>query len=79
MFHHKVQLDYPPPCSFEEAERHADVLRSGGIDASVEAWSPTGQTFLSGRSGPVRSAPQLFVLVAPRDQVEAAKKVYETQ
>jgi hypothetical protein len=79
LFHHDVKLDYPPPCSMEEAQRHADVLRGVGIEVSIEAWAPTGQTFLTARSGPVPSTPQLYVLLVPRNQAEAAKKAHETQ
>ncbi|MBI4935908.1 MAG: hypothetical protein HY828_18660 [Actinobacteria bacterium] len=77
MFHHDVQLDYPPPCSIEEAQRHADRLREAGIEVSiVEAFSPSGQSILTGRSSLAPGDPQLYVLKVPKAQAEAAQRAH---
>lgn len=80
MFHHWVQLDFPPPCSMDEAQRHADRLRELGIDVSVvEAFSPSGQSLLTGRSSLSPGDPQRYVLRVAPEQAEAARRVHRTQ
>lgn len=76
MFDHYVQLDHPQPCSMDEAQRHADRLREAGIEVSVvEAYAPSGQSILTGRSSLSPGDPQHYVLKVPRDQVDAAREV----
>ena len=76
MFHHHVQLDHPAPCPVDEAQRHADRLRDAGIDVSVvEAFSPSGQSILTGRSSLSPGEPQLYVLRVPREQADAARLI----
>lgn len=74
MFHHHVQLEFPPPCSMEEAQRHADRLRELGIEVSVvEAFAPSGQSLLTGRSSLSPGEPQRYVLRVPKEQADAAR------
>ena len=76
LHHHHVQLDHPGPCSMEEAQRHADRLRDAGIEVSVvEAFSPSGQSILTGRSSLSPGDVQLYVLRVPRDQIDAARLI----
>ena len=64
----------------DEAQRHADRLREVGIDVSiVEAFSPSGQSLLTGRSSLSPGDPQLYVLRVPREQAEAARQANGTR
>ena len=70
MFRRYVQLDFPP-CSVDEAQRHADRLREAGIDVSVvKAFSPSW--LLKDQSALSLDSPQLYVLKVRREQAESA-------
>jgi hypothetical protein len=74
--HHWVQLEHPAACTLEEAQRYADRLREAGIEVSVvEAYSPSGQSLLTGRSEVSPPSQQLYVLRVPPEQLDAARGV----
>ena len=80
MFHHHVQLDFPAPCSMDEAQRHADRLRELGFEVSVvEAFAPSGQSLLTGRSSLAPGEPQRYVLRVPKEQAEAARRATDAR
>jgi hypothetical protein len=77
LFGRYVQLDFPP-CSMDEALRHADRLREAGIDVSVvKAFSP--RWVLKDQSSLSLDSPQLYVLKVPREQAESAYHTIRTQ
>ena len=77
MFRRYVQLDVPP-CSADEAQRHADRLREVGVDVSVvKAFSPSW--LLKDHSALSLDKPQLYVLKVRREQAESADQAVRTQ
>ena len=73
LLHHHVELEHPGVCTMDEAQAHADRLREAGIDVSiVEAYSPSGQSILTGRSSLAPGTQQMYVLRVPREQHDAA-------
>lgn len=76
LHHHWVELDHPRNCLMDEAQAAADRLREAGIDVSVvEAFGPSGQNILTGRSSLSPGGAQRYVLKVPPEQVDAARAV----
>jgi hypothetical protein len=69
-----VILEFPKPCPFDEAVRHADRLRSAGLDVYVEQWSPPGVFVFGARplTAMALDVEPRFVLRVPKNQAARA-------